>query len=114
MELLIVVTTVAQQADARRLAQQAVIQGLAACVHIDAINSVYQWQGQVEQQPEWRLWFKTTPKGHAALCDWLQSQHPYELPALYTLSPSHIAAPFGAWLQGQVRTPQEPVQNPRQ
>ena len=53
-------TTVGQEADAHRLAELAIEQHLAACVHIEPITSVYRWQGQVQHDSEWRLAFKTT------------------------------------------------------
>ena len=58
--LVALVTTVGSADDARRLAGAAIAQRLAACVQIEAIESVYRWQGAVQHDAEWRLWFKTT------------------------------------------------------
>ncbi|MCB2071832.1 MAG: divalent-cation tolerance protein CutA, partial [Ottowia sp.] len=59
-QILLVLTTVATQADAQVLARSMVEQRLAACAHIEAIDSVYRWQGAVQQEGEWRLLLKTT------------------------------------------------------
>jgi len=41
--------------DAERLANGAVEARLSACVHLDAIDSVYRWQGVLRRDAEWRL-----------------------------------------------------------
>ena len=65
--ILLVLTSVGTRADADRLARAVVEQRLAACVHIEAIDSVYRWNGAVQQEPEFRLLFKTTPERSAPL-----------------------------------------------
>lgn len=98
MSLLIVFTTVGNEADARRLAEIALAKRLTACVHIDSIESLYEWQGAMVNEREWRIAFKTD----AAHCTMLQSvlaeHHPYDIPAIYAVSAVHVAAPFAQWL----------------
>lgn len=80
--LLQVSTTVATRADALRLARQMVQAQLAACVQIEAIHSVYRWQGELHEEDEWRLLLKTTAASWPALQAALTQAHPYELPAI--------------------------------
>lgn len=100
MPLLIVHTTVSSEADARRLAALAVARKLAACVQIEAIRSTYEWQGELVQEPEWRLLFKTAAAHYPALEALLAEHHPYEVPAIYALEAARVAAPFAAWVEG--------------
>ncbi len=66
---------------ARRLAASAVEQRLAACVNIiPAVESVYRWQGEIENEPESTLLIKTAGKRFDALRDYLHENHPDELP----------------------------------
>lgn len=51
----LVVTTVGTVEEARTLACTMVDRRLAACVQITAIESFYRWQGQVENEPGFRL-----------------------------------------------------------
>jgi periplasmic divalent cation tolerance protein len=92
------VTTVGAAEDARLLADAAVERRLAACVQIEAIESVYRWQGAVQHEPEWRLLFKTTAAAEPALRSLLLERHPYELPALYTIELADPSAAFAAWV----------------
>lgn len=79
----VVYTTVATHEQAAQLAKEAVILGLAACVHHSSITSVYLWKGQLENAEEYTLRFKTAQEGVPALISWIQSHHPYEVPALW-------------------------------
>ena len=103
MHLLAVHTTVAHEADARRLADQAVHQRLAACVQIERIESVYEWQGAVQHEAEWRLLLKTTDARANALMAWLQAGHPYELPAIYSTEVRDATPTYAQWVVAQTQ-----------
>jgi periplasmic divalent cation tolerance protein len=96
-ELLLVMTTVSSQSDAEALARDMVGQRLAACAQIQAIRSIYRWQGEVCDEPECRVLFKTTVARGASLQDALRQRHPYELPAIVCL-PAQSSAAFGDWV----------------
>ncbi|MEG0945170.1 MAG: divalent-cation tolerance protein CutA [Comamonas sp.] len=99
--LAIVTTTVATQAQAQQLAQDAIHSRLAACAQLEAITSHYQWQGQLEHSAEWRVVFKTVPDAVQALWQWLQSAHPYEVPQLL-LRTEQADAAYAAWVNANV------------
>ncbi|MDR2127873.1 MAG: divalent-cation tolerance protein CutA [Burkholderiaceae bacterium] len=92
-----VLTTVGSQADAQRLGRQMVENRLASCAQIQGIESIYDWDGAVRHEPEWRLLFKTTPGRSAALVTELRRQHPYRLPAIVAL-PARATAEFAQWV----------------
>lgn len=98
MGTLIVVTTVATREQAQTLARAIVERRLAACAQIDAIDSLYHWQGQVQQEPEARISFKTTEAAHAALVRTLVELHPYELPAIHAVAPAAVHGPYERWI----------------
>lgn len=101
--LVALVTTVGSADDARRLADAAIAQRLAACVQVEAIESVYRWQDAVQHDAEWRLWFKTTAAALPALRAWLRSAHPYQLPASFVLGLSDPSPDFADWVQAESR-----------
>ena len=98
MTLLAVFTTVATADDARTLAQAIVGQGLAACAQLTPIESVYVWDGAVQQSPEIRLLFKTTDAMYPTLEAALRERHPYELPAIHAVAWAQVEPAFGAWV----------------
>jgi len=99
--LCLVLTTVATSADAERLARMMVEQRLAACAQINAIDSVYRWNGALQCETEWRLLFKTTEAARPALQAALRAAHPYELPAIVAL-PMDAQAAFADWVRKEV------------
>lgn len=98
MELCAVYTTVGSRDAALKLAHAAVEGRLAACVQITPIESVYVWQGAVQQEAEFRLLFKTTRQAHAALVQLITALHPYELPAVYALPVTDCTDDYRAWV----------------
>jgi periplasmic divalent cation tolerance protein len=108
MELRLVTTTVATLADAQRLAQAMVSRGLAACVQLSEIESVYHWQGALAQEAEVRLMLKTTQDRVDALQAALLELHPYELPAIFVTPVLQAHGPYRDWVIAQTRAPNAP------
>jgi periplasmic divalent cation tolerance protein len=100
--LCLVLTTVATREDAQRLAHAMVEQRLAACAQINAIDSVYRWNGALQSEPEWRLVLKTTQAARPALQAALRAVHPYDLPAIVTL-PMEAEEDFALWVAAEVK-----------
>lgn len=89
---------------ARAIAQTLVSERLAACANIvPAIESVFQWEGQVSSETESAVLFKTTAAGLQALTTRLGELHPYEVPAIMGWrvdeTPPHVLE----WLLGAVK-----------
>lgn len=101
--MLLILTTVATEADARQIARTLVQEQLCACAQIEAIASVYRWDGQLCEEPEWRLLLKTTEDRAAAMQARLLVLHPYTLPAVYTLRPEAVSPSFAQWVEAQTR-----------
>jgi periplasmic divalent cation tolerance protein len=85
LDVLVVYTTVATEEEAHRIAYEAVQRKLAACVQMEQIRSVYEWQGKVQSDPEFRLLFKTTRAAFEPLRDLICSLHSYQLPAIFAV-----------------------------
>ena len=82
----VVMTTLPADADAAALARALVEARLAACVNVLApMESVYRWQGAVEQEPERQLVLKTSRARIDALWERLRELHPYEVPEFIVL-----------------------------
>ena len=102
MELSAVTTTVATDADARRLAQAVLAQHLAACVQVEPITSHYRWQGMLHEEGEWRLLCKTTAAAVPALLALLREQHPYDLPQL-VVQRLHASPDYADWVEQEAQ-----------
>jgi periplasmic divalent cation tolerance protein len=96
---LLVVITLATREQALTLGREMVERRLAACAQVSAIDSVYRWNGAVEQDAEFRLLLKTQPALYAALEAGLRDRHPYELPAIHAIATVQAEAAYAAWVQ---------------
>ncbi len=100
-DLIAVFTTVASADDARELARAIVQRRLAACAQISEIESVYWWKGSMQQEPEFRILFKTIASRYAALEAAIRELHGYELPAIHAVGAPHAYAPYADWVAQQ-------------
>lgn len=95
---LVVLTSVANEAEADALSRQLVEEGLAACVTRLPGASTYRWQGKVESEQEWLLLIKTSSGNWDALRERIDELHPYDLPELIALSPAAVETTYLGWL----------------
>ncbi|HMM53887.1 MAG TPA: divalent-cation tolerance protein CutA [Candidatus Desulfobacillus sp.] len=83
MDAFLVITTLPDAAAARALARSLVEQRHAACVNIlPPCQSVYRWQGRLEEAQEVPLLIKTSAARYGALEEAIRAGHPYELPEI--------------------------------
>lgn len=98
-EAIQVFVTVAEAAQAERLAQSLVEARLAGCVQvIGPIRSVYRWEGAVETAQEWLCLIKTRADLYPALEQAIRAQHPYEVPEILAVPVSAGLEAYLAWL----------------
>lgn len=97
----IVLTTAGSQEEARKIAHTLVERKLAACVNIvPQIESVYRWQGKVENATEWLLIIKTQAAIFARVCDAVKELHSYELPECVMIEISGGSQEYLGWIEG--------------
>jgi periplasmic divalent cation tolerance protein len=92
----LVLTTVSTAQQAEALARRIVEAGLGACVQIEAIRSIYRWQGALCDEPEQRLSIKTRTGRFGALESFIRAHHSYETPEIVQIP---ITAGSTAYLQ---------------
>lgn len=103
-QAIIVLTNMADMDSARSLAGTLVERRLAACVNLlPNVQSVYRWEGVVEQAEEVTLLIKTTAGRYADLEQAIRQLHPYELPELIALPASAGLPGYLAWITQETR-----------
>ncbi len=93
-QVLLVMTNLPDHSAAQAMARSLVEARLAACVNIlPGVQSVYRWQGAVEEAAEVTILIKTTKHSYAQLHQAIIDTHPYELPELiaWPLTDGHAA-----------------------
>jgi periplasmic divalent cation tolerance protein len=85
-DYVVVLTTLPHDADGAGFARALVDSRLAACVNLlPVMQSVYRWQGAVEQESERQVVIKTSRLRIPALWERLRDLHPYEVPEFIVL-----------------------------
>lgn len=94
----VLVTTTAGPAKAEELADHLVRRRLAACAHVEKVNSVYWWEGDVQHETEWRVEFKTASHRAAELQAAILDEHSYDNPQVIVTPILDGAPRYLAWL----------------
>ncbi len=97
----LVLTTVADSATARTLARSLISQRLVACATLVPVESIYRWEGDVEEAAEIQLILKTDSAGVSGVREAIEQSHPYDLPEVLVLDAGASAA-YGAWVAAEV------------
>jgi periplasmic divalent cation tolerance protein len=98
-EARIVLTTVATDTDAEKIARDLVESRVAACVNIvPGLRSIYRWNGEISDEREILLLVKTTSGRVDDVRERIEALHPYELPEFVVLAPESVGADYGEWL----------------
>ena len=96
----IVMTTASTEDEAEALAAAIVEAGLAACVQVQRVRSIYVWQGTLHREPEWLLLIKTLAARYAVLEAFIRERHSYETPEIVQLPITAGSADYLRWLAG--------------
>jgi periplasmic divalent cation tolerance protein len=101
----VVWVTVGSEAQGQAIAQAIVGEGLAACVNLFPVQSIYRWAGAVQQDQEWQLVIKTDLDQFQALSDRVQHLHSYDLPEIIALPITQGLPGYLDWIAEQVQSP---------
>ena len=81
-KVLLLITTVPNKLLANKIAKELIESELAACISIKQIQSIYKWQGDIEENKEFEITIKSLPKNLNKLTLILKSRISYEVPQL--------------------------------
>ena len=85
-EKILVLSNCGSEEEARRVARALVEARVAACVNIvPGIQSVYHWQGAIQEDPEWMLVIKSTRPMFDSLAAELRKIHSYQVPEVLAI-----------------------------
>jgi periplasmic divalent cation tolerance protein len=86
-----------------RLARRVVQEHLAACGNvIPGLTSVYRWKGEVQEEGEALVLFKTTMAGLDDLEKRVLELHPYDVPEFLSIPVADGHAPYLKWVREEV------------
>ncbi len=103
-QAMLVLTNMADAASARSLARTLVERRLAACVNLlPGVQSVYRWQGVVEEAEEVTMLIKTSVDRYDELEQAIRQLHPYTLPEVIAVPVQAGLQPYLNWITQETR-----------
>lgn len=86
---------------ARRIAQHAVNEGLAACANMLPVHSVYRWEGALQEDAEVAMFLKTRRELVPRLEQAIRTLHPHQVPCIVAFDLVGGHAPYLAWIDAE-------------
>ncbi|MEV7937241.1 MULTISPECIES: divalent-cation tolerance protein CutA [unclassified Kitasatospora] len=103
-DFVVVTTTHDDETKARELASAVIRDRLAACAQVYRVQSVYWWDGGVQDSAEWRIDFKS----RASLADRLSARivelHSYDTPEVVGVPVITGSAAYLDWVAAETRS----------
>jgi len=92
--------------EAQKIGRDLVSSRLAACVNLfPQMNSIYIWDGKLQEEPEVVMIAKTTEARVADLIARVKSLHSYSCPCIVSLKVEDGYSPFLQWVEECVKKP---------
>ena len=104
MKVNFIYMTAGSRQEAEKIGKELVASRLAACVNIlGNMNSIYMWQGKVQNDSEIVLIAKTTEDQVPQLVEKVKSLHSYECPCIVSIPVSGGNQDFLDWIAEEVK-----------
>jgi periplasmic divalent cation tolerance protein len=99
----LVLTATGSKEEARKIARTLVERRLAACINIiPRVDSIYRWEGEIEDAQEWLLLIKTTGAAFERVRDAIGELHSYEVPECICISIENGSLDYLQWIGDSV------------
>jgi periplasmic divalent cation tolerance protein len=96
--------TAASKDEATRIGRELVSARLAACVNIiEPMNSIYRWEGKIEEAAEVVLIAKTLESRVPQLIETVKSMHSYSCPCIISLPIEAGNPAYLEWIKAEVQ-----------
>lgn len=97
---LVVLCTTSSETESRRLAGHILEQKLAACVNvISGVQSLFFWEGRLEEESESLMIIKTTQDQYPQLEKALHDAHSYDVPEIIALPIAQGSQAYLDWVE---------------
>lgn len=97
-DYVIVITTIDAEDKAKELSSSLVKDRLVACAQRTRIESVYEWDGEIQDEPEFLILLKTSGANQQAVIDALKERHPYDEPEIIVVPIVGGSAGYLGWI----------------
>ena len=98
MKPVLILSTYPDKKSISKIAKNLVKNKIVACVNISKIDSVYSWNGKIQNSSEYIAIFKTITKNKTKLKKKITETHPYDVPEIAEIDVTSINKSYLNWL----------------
>ena len=85
--------------EAEKLSNGLVNKGLAACVNIADVKSVFEWKGKIEKESERLLIIKSIRSNFDMIERYIKANHSYECPEIIAMEVAAASENYASWVR---------------
>lgn len=98
-DAIVVTTSFEKKEDAANLGKQLLQKRLIACAQVSGpVDSLYWWQGKIQQEKEYTLLMKSRQSLWHPLREEVERLHPYDVPEIIATPVSSVSDDYREWL----------------
>jgi periplasmic divalent cation tolerance protein len=98
MPVQLVYATFPDTDSAQALGRRCLEAGLAACFTHWQAGTQYRWEGEIVEDEETLVLFKTAPERREELVSFLEDEHPYDVPCLLPIDSEEANPAYAEWI----------------
>jgi periplasmic divalent cation tolerance protein len=103
-DTILVYTTFEEKEEALQLGRMLLEKRLIACAQIDSpVDSLYWWNGVIEQAKEYRLVMKSRQSLWEELEQEIRRCHSYDVPEILAVAVTAMGSDYRKWMQGALQ-----------
>jgi len=102
-DIVFVYTICSNKAEARSMGLLAIEEKLAISMDSWIINSIYPWQGVVEEVDQYMLMFSTQKKKSDALVKFIEDEHSYKIPMIAKCQTNMTNMSYQLWVDDTLK-----------
>jgi periplasmic divalent cation tolerance protein len=96
----IIVSTFPTEESVKKIASDLVLnEKVCACVNHMRVQSLYIWQGELQDQMEFLALFKTTNWHSERVKEEIKKRHPYQVPEIAELKMDSVSVSYLRWIE---------------
>ena len=98
MKPVLIISTYPNKKSILKISNDLIKNKIVACVNISKIDSVYSWNGKIQNSSEYIAIFKTISKNKIKLKKEITETHPYDVPEIAEIDVTSINKSYLNWL----------------
>ncbi len=100
--MIVVYITCKNAKEAKKIGKAMVEKKLAACANYFPVNSVYEWEGKLQEDNEFVLLLKTVDENFGKVREEVKKMHSYEVPCILKIN-VEANNEYGEWVKRQIK-----------